>query len=342
MPSAALASTPSPAPTLVGQMLCASVYAYAIQPDGTFNASYPPYDAASGLSSPTPIVAGADSLDINACLVGLSTAQDAVVVAFRGTLPPSERSITTLIDWMNDFYAAPMTVTGIPGSVHSGFWDGLDSLWATLLPQVKTLMQGSGGQTLPLYITGHSKGGALASLAAARFHFLEGIEPTAIYTFASPMPGDDVFAASYPYNGIHSRYEYQDDIVPNLPPDSTLVELLQAIPDIGKYFDGMQSWDYTPVGTLQFINWSDQIVGASPLLAAQRVLSLLKLMGELQFSTIMGDHGADCGDGYMTVLNPTGVCSVSRPMDILGMMAAKGFSVAGLQDARGLTRLTGG
>lgn len=341
MPSAALASTPSPAPTLAGQMLCASVYAYAIQPDGTFNASYPPYDAASGLSNPTPIVEGVDSLDINACLVGLSTAQDAVVVAFRGTLPPSERSVTTLIDWMNDFYAKPKSVPGIPGNVHSGFWDALDSLWPTLLPQVKTLMQGSGGKTLPLYITGHSKGGALASLAAARFHFLEGIEPSAIYTFASPMPGDDVFASGYPFNGIHDRYEYQDDIVPNVPPDAKLVGLLQAIPDIGKYFNGMQSWNYTPVGTLRFIDWSDQIVGDSPLLAARRVLSLLKLMAELQFSTIIGDHGADCGDGYMTAINPTGVCSISQPMDILGLMAAKGFTVEGLQDARGLTQLTG-
>ncbi len=341
MPSAALASTPSPAPTLDGQMLCASVYAYAIQPDGSFNAAYPPYDAASGLSNPTALVAGADSLDINACLVGLSPSQDAVVVAFRGTLPPSEHSVATVMDWFNDFYAATKTVTGIPGSVHAGFWDALDSLWPTLLPRVKALMQGSGSTPLPLYITGHSKGGALASLAAARFHFLEGIEPQAIYTFASPMPGDDVFAGAYPYNGIHTRYEYQDDIVPNLPPDATLVGLLQAIPDIGKYFDGMQNWNYTPVGTLQFIDWNDQLENDSPLLEARRVLSLLKLLGELRFSTILGDHGADCGDGYMTALNPTGVCTVSKPMDVLGMMAARGFAVEGLKDARGLTRLTG-
>ncbi len=341
MTSAALASTPSPAPTLVGQMLCASVYAYAIQPDGTFNASYPPYDAASGLSNPTPLSAGTDSLDINACLVGISTTPNAVVVAFRGTLPPSEHSVVTAIDWLNDFYAATKTVPGIPGSVHSGFWDALDSLWPTLLPQVKTLMQGSGGTTLPLYITGHSKGGAMASLAAVRFSLLEGIQPSAIYTFASPMPGDDVFANAYPFNGIHTRYEYQDDIVPSLPPDATLVGLLKDIPDIGKYFDFMQNWNYTPVGTLQFINWSDQLQSDSPLLEAQRVLSLLKLMGELKFSTILGDHGADCGDGYMTVLNPTGVCTVSKPMDILGMMAARGLAVEGLQDARGLKRLTG-
>lgn len=320
-----------PAPTLAGQMLCASVYAYAIQPDGSFDSSYPPYDTASGLSQPDALFAGIGELDLDACLVGLNTAQNAVVVAFRGTLPPSEKSVTTALDWIDDFYAETISVPGIPGKVHAGFWDSVDKLWAQLLPKVQALMKNN---TLPLYITGHSKGGAMASLAAMRFATSENIKPAGIFTFASPMPGDQDFANGYLFNSIHTRYEYQDDIVPHLPPDATLVTLLQDLPDIGKYFDFMQNWDYTPVGTLQFINWSDQFQGESVGLDIERVYHLLKLMAELQFGTILGDHGADCGDGYMTAINPTGVCTVSRTVDIGQLMAKRGIDVQRFLGAR--------
>ncbi|MFL5346632.1 MAG: lipase family protein [Hyalangium sp.] len=316
-----------PAPTLEGQMLCASVYSYAVQSNGSFSSSYPPYDSASGLIAPVAIVGGAGKPHVDACLVGRSSALNAVVVAFRGTLPPTERGMAPALDWMNDFHAELISVPGIPGALHAGFWGSLDALWSRLLPQVRALRQ-AGDKTLPLYLTGHNKGGAMATLAAMRFARLEGIEPAGIFTFAAPKCGDVGFAKAYPFHNIHQRFEFQDDAVPHLPPSTSLLELLRQVPDIGKRFQALMHWNYTPVGTLRFIHWDHQVRGESPELEVERTHHLLRLMAELQFGTILKAHGADCGDGYMTAINPTGVCAVSKPVDVAGLMAARGHQVS--------------
>jgi hypothetical protein len=152
------------AATLDCRMLSASVCAYYITLDGTFDpaASAPYYDAVGYTAAPVPFVAGDD---IDACLVG--TNGDGVILAFRGTLPPAPLTIASLLDWMGDFTADPISVEGIQGKVHQGFWDDLSLMWEPVLAEIKKQMTAN-GQKLPLYITGHSKGGALASLAAIR------------------------------------------------------------------------------------------------------------------------------------------------------------------------------
>lgn len=315
------------APTTDGQMLCASVYAYAIQANGSFTPNHPPYAEGSGLASPTPIVGGIMGFKLDACLVGINHALNAVVVAFRGTLPPSERSVTTALDWINDFYAEPRSVVNVPGRVHTGCWNALDALWPKLVAQVRALRK-AGNAPLPLYLTGHSKGGTLAALAAVRFARHEGIQPAGVYTFAAPMPGDSEFATAYPFHSITQRYEYQDDVVPHLPPTAMLVDLLRHIPDVGKRFDSMSNWSYTPVGTLRFIDWDHKLRAASKELEVERAHHLLRQMAELQFGTLLKAHCVDCGDGYMSAINPTGVCAVSRPVDVVAIMAERGHQVS--------------
>jgi hypothetical protein len=316
-----------PAPTLEGQMLCASAYAYAIQPSGSFTPSYPPYDNASGLIAPNAIVEGSGRFHVNACLVGRSSALDGVVVAFRGTLPPTERGMAPALEWMNHFHAELLSVRGIPGAVHTGFWRSLDALWPRLLPQVQALRK-AGDKTLPLFLTGHGKGGAMATLAAMRFARLEGIAPAGIFTFAAPKSGDVGFAEAYPFHALHQRYEYQDDAVPHLPPSTLLLDLLRQLPDIGKPFQSLMHWNYAPVGTLRFIGWEHQLRSDSLELETERTHHLLRLMAELQFGAILKAHGVDCGDGYMTAVNPTGVCAVSRPVDVAGLLAERGYEVS--------------
>ncbi len=86
-----------------------------------------------------------------------------IIVAFRGTLPPTSNSPDqrqVLLDWLGDLDAFLVAGADLPGLVHQGFLGALDALW----PDVANAI--TPGKTL--YFTGHSKGGAIANLAAAR------------------------------------------------------------------------------------------------------------------------------------------------------------------------------
>jgi triacylglycerol lipase len=98
--------------------------------------------------------------------------EDGVVVAFRGTLPLNIHQITSLLDWINDFEAVPVIVANFPGAVHRGFLDALNAV----LPGIETQLQQQRTRSLaqkPLLVTGHSKGGAIAGLAAWKLDLLE-------------------------------------------------------------------------------------------------------------------------------------------------------------------------
>lgn len=304
------------ASTLDCRMLCASVCAYSIDQNGKFdkNDSQPYYDAVGWTNTPVPFVSGL--LNIDAVLVGTIQAAGplktpAVVIAFRGTIPPTwPPTPQEFLDWLNDFDAAPKVVPGIFGQVHGDFWDSLMGLWPKLWAEAQKQMK-AGGQNLPLYITGHSKGGAMASLAAAQANNNARVKPAAVYTFASPMCGDADWAFGYGLMGIPDlRWEYTDDIVPHVPPSPVIADLFEGLPWIGPYFKKIAKWDYTSVGTLRFIDWAGKVEGQSLSLEWRRFMSLFELFGELKFGQIAADHMSKCGGGYMTYVCPTGVCPI--------------------------------
>lgn len=68
-----------------------------------------------------------------------------------------------------------------------GFDDGVSTVWGKvgMYETVKALYNEE-DKTRRLYITGHSLGGALATIAAARLAFVDDIDITAIYTIGSP------------------------------------------------------------------------------------------------------------------------------------------------------------
>lgn len=303
--------------TLDCRLLAASVCTYYVLQNGPFDETncknY--YQAANYASTPVGFVGGDEQ--INACLVG--TINDAgggpaVLLAFRGTLPVTDPpTFQEILDWFNDADDTPMSAPNIPGQVHTGFWTALQTLWPAAIAEVRKQM-GAGGGSLPLYITGHSKGGAMASLAAAQCVASEKITPAAVYTYASPMTGDVDFASWY--NGLafpDTRYEYTDDIVPHLPPSPYVADLFAYLPVVGPWFQKMAKYNYTSVGTLKFIDWSGQIEGDSLGLWLKRFASLTELILTLQFSQIAADHGASCGAGYMTYICPSGVCGSTPP-----------------------------
>jgi hypothetical protein len=137
-----------PAATIECRLLAACNCSYdGIGANGVFTPPAPYYDAAGFTTAPTPIVGGPD--DINAALVGASV--DGIVVVFRGTLEADIHDLPSLLDWMQDFEAALISVSGMPGEVHSGFWRGLDTIWDSVLAAVKANLAAGGNR--PVYVT---------------------------------------------------------------------------------------------------------------------------------------------------------------------------------------------
>jgi hypothetical protein len=299
------------APTLDGRLICACNCAYQIDGSGILPTgpadTY--YSGAGFVQAPKTFMADV----INACLVG--TNADGVILAFRGTLPFDFHDFPSLRDWLNNFAAELVRPDWLPDDsparVHQGFLGSLESL-RTLgaLDEVNRQLQAV-GPGAPLLITGHSKGGALASLAALRF-WAKNQMPSRVITFAAPRVGDRAFADVYNNAPIvHTRYEFQDDLVPHLPPRlGGLVDQLEQIPFIGPLFANVRLADFESVGELRFIDWSNESEPDSLQLERQRDLHLVWIIWRQQFDLFPRDHQIQCKaePGYMATVCPAGVC----------------------------------
>lgn len=140
-------------------------------------------------------------------------------LAFRGTESTNPR------DWMVDARFRPRP--GALGSVHSGFDLALDEIWAEVASDLA-------GDVRPLTITGHSLGGGLAILAAARL-VAAGSSPAAVYVFGCPRPGLRDFRDAYDRSlkNLTHRVVNHIDIVTRV---ALLVQGYRA-PGLRQYFD---------------------------------------------------------------------------------------------------------
>jgi Lipase (class 3) len=141
----------------------------------------------------------------------------AYVLAFKGT--------TDLRDWLTDCKFLLRPVPGFAGKIHDGFADALNDVCKDTLAIVQTAMA---VQVKPIFVAGHSLGGALAVLAAdwlAR----ENIAIQAVYTFGQPRAGDRAFAAGYNARLGNRTYRlvYEADLVPHVPLPGLLFRYLQ-------------------------------------------------------------------------------------------------------------------
>lgn len=133
-----------------------------------------------------------------------------VIVCFRGT--------EELVDYATDAAARPLPHAWgtVWGTLHTGFATAFsDSVRQALIDAVGELAEGGRG----IWVTGHSLGGALATLAAAELAKAEH-EIQGVYTFGQPRVGDQSFAKAYDdlLGKRHFRFVNNNDVVTEVPP----------------------------------------------------------------------------------------------------------------------------
>ncbi len=135
------------------------------------------------------VIAFLDSGDETTGTQALVLRSEAIIlVVFCGS--EGHETSAAVRDWLTDAKVWPIEIEGT--RIHRGFYYALESVWEDLVAAVaQPLSEG-----LELWFTGHSLGGALANLAAYRFH-RQGNPVGGVYTFAAPKLGDHEFAAAF-------------------------------------------------------------------------------------------------------------------------------------------------
>ncbi|HMF17942.1 MAG TPA: lipase family protein [Gemmataceae bacterium] len=161
--------------------------------------------------------------------VYIATNDDHIVVAFRGTESPATMdglkdvlltdAANLLIQPQGDL-GTDFAAAGVAARWHEGFMRALGSIWDPLLEAVQAERQKN---DRPIWITGHSLGGALALLAAWRFK-RKVIPIHQIYTFGAPMVGNAETASAIDRELPERLFRYvnDQDPVPQLPTLSLL------------------------------------------------------------------------------------------------------------------------
>jgi triacylglycerol lipase len=143
----------------------------------------------------------------------VASTEDWIVLAFRGT--QVDEFWPSVVDWAIDarFFPVPDRHRNF---VHAGFLDAIGEIWAGVSKLVASLQV---SRRRPLWITGHSLGAALATVAAN----LCDDEPnhlglTGLYTYGSPRVGDAGFGRRI--LGIPCpvwRFRNNSDLVTHVP-----------------------------------------------------------------------------------------------------------------------------
>ncbi len=175
-------------------------------------------------------------LGLDAALVSVGNTQaylchspDHIVLAFRGSESPT--SIDGLKDWLltnaanlliapQGDLAAEFAAAGVTARWHQGFVSAVTDIWPVLFPAVEAECQ---KQDRPLWVTGHSLGGALALLAAWLLK-RQFVNVHQVVTFGGPMVGNAEVSAAIDreFGGKVTRYVNGPDPVPLMPMMSLL------------------------------------------------------------------------------------------------------------------------
>ena len=124
------------------------------------------------------------------------------VICFRGTEPKEMSDIKA------DLNAIQKQGLHNKGDVHGGFQGEINKIWDLILEKVNELKDHK------IYITGHSLGGAMATICAKRLQEQQ-IEVQCLYTYGSPRVGDKRWVKSLQIP--HYRFQNNNDVVCKVP-----------------------------------------------------------------------------------------------------------------------------
>ncbi|PCJ15472.1 MAG: lipase [Candidatus Cloacimonadota bacterium] len=129
-----------------------------------------------------------------------------ICFAFRGT--------DELVDWLDN--ADIRSEKQLFGKFHKGFWNSTLDLWDSMWKHYKKLLS---QKKRPLFLTGHSLGGALATIATAKLVY-DDLPFTSVYTFGQPRAVDRTACRilNTEAKERYFRFQNNNDIVTRVPP----------------------------------------------------------------------------------------------------------------------------
>jgi predicted lipase len=144
-------------------------------------------------------------------------------VVVRGTV------VRSIENWINnvDFVLTPLWSTDTKVEVHKGFKDDSESLYQGILSNVQ--QHRASCPSCSVFITGHSLGGAIASIISLQLKKdVPGLTVNE-YTYGSPRTGNTNFAQLHIQDiGDSWRVVNANDIVPHLP--TKWLNIFQHVP----------------------------------------------------------------------------------------------------------------
>lgn len=214
------------------------------------------------------------------------------ILVFRGTEPDNA------MNWLGNADTEAVDFYG-RGLVYQGFYSNVEALWSYVEAALRQAAEGrapsddgaseGGPQLAPLehlYITGHSLGGAMAVLAAAKIFFDDAYAAwrpliRGVYTFGQPLVGDTRFARSCAdLEPLVYRHEYRHDVIPVLPPSS----VAHAFAHIGQKrltSSPEQPWQISDQPTRPLWFLVEALASVSAAFFTRRLLLLRRLDGLL-------------------------------------------------------------
>jgi hypothetical protein len=144
--------------------------------------------------------------------VFMITNKDTIIIAVRGTASGND----VILDGKFSSAASPDALDNV-GSVHRGFLQSFEYLWQIVNEYCdKNIAHKLDPKRI--FVTGHSLGGAVATLLACALHKEFGTNPITLYTYASPRVGDMDFARYWNARVPHMRHVFDADLISALPP----------------------------------------------------------------------------------------------------------------------------
>jgi triacylglycerol lipase len=203
---------------------------------------------------------------------------DCIIVAFRGT------DAGEIDDWKTNLQHKP--AAGAFGLAHSGYLAAVDLLWPRLTASIEQMRDNQ--QTLLL--TGHSMGGALAVVAAAKFAAEGAIPVAGLYTFGQPAVADASFHRELAtrVEDRYFRFVNSSDMVPGLHVDPV----------------------FAPGGQLLFIDRGGRIHTGTALRPILSTRLLTQVLEPETRRAEVGDHGIA---EYVRVLTSAGPVTPRAP-----------------------------